>query len=157
MSLRAEILDTGNPQIRGASIIINASAKSIFEVLADPTKHSVIDGSNSVKSVLNAPKRLSLGARFGMNMKIGIKYRITNTVVEFEEGGRIAWQHLGKWIWRYELKPITSTQTLVTETFDATSSPLKLWLKMRGAYPSAEIAIAKTLVRLKKYLEGEKL
>jgi len=154
MTLRAEILDTGNPKIKSASIIINAPASKIFDVIANPQMHSIIDGSNSVRSVIKGPTRLALGSKFGMNMEIGIKYRITNTVVEFEENKLIAWRHLGRWIWRYELKEISPTQTVVIESFDGTKTPLNFWLKARKAYPYTQKAVAKTLVRLKEYCEA---
>ena len=154
MTLRAEILDTGNPKVKSASIIINAPASKIFDVIANPQMHSIIDGSNSVRSVIKGPTRLALGSKFGMNMEIGIKYRITNTVVEFEENKLIAWRHLGRWIWRYELKEISSTQTVVIESFDGTTTPFNLWLKARKAYPYTQKAVAKTLVRLKEYFES---
>jgi len=153
MSVRAEILTTGNPQVKGASLIINAPAGDIFNLLANPRQHSLIDGSHTVKSLHFGPERLSLGAKFGMNMKVGISYRITNTVVEFEEEKKIAWRHLGRWVWRYELTSITPDQTLVVETFDARPSHLKWWLKLRKSYGYAEIATAKTLVHLKKITE----
>ena len=154
MTLRAEILDTGNPKVKSASIIINAPASKIFDVIANPRMHSIIDGSNSVRSVIKGPTRLALGSKFGMNMEIGIKYRITNTVVEFEENKLIAWRHLGRWIWRYELKEISPTQTVVIESFDGTTTPFNLWLKARKAYPYTQKAVAKTLVRLKEYCES---
>ena len=154
MTLRAEILDTGNPKVKSASIIINAPASKIFDVIANPQMHSIIDGSNSVRSVIKGPTRLALGSKFGMNMEIGIKYRITNTVVEFEENKLIAWRHLGRWIWRYELKEISPTQTVVIESFDGTKTPLNFWLKARKAYPYTQKAVAKTLVRLKEYCEA---
>lgn len=153
MSLRAEILDTGNPELKSASIIINAPANEIFEVIARPALHPVIDGSNSVKAVNWGPERLSLGAKFGMKMKIGIRYRITNLVVEYREDELIAWRHLGRWVWRYELKAIAPNQTVVTESFDARPTPFKWWLRARKAHGYAEKAVAKTLVRLKKYVE----
>jgi len=153
MEIRADIVDTGDKKKKSASIIVNAPISTIFNLLADPQMHPVIDGSQSVKAVIRGPKRLSLGAKFSMNMKIGVKYRITNRVVEFEEGTLIAWRHLGRWIWRYELMEITPTQTVVTETFDATKSPFSGWLEFRKAYPFTQIAVAKTLVRLKKYCE----
>jgi len=154
MTLRAEILDTGNPKVKSASIIINAPASKIFDVIANPQMHSIIDGSNSVRSVIKGPTRLALGSKFGMNMEIGIKYRITNTVVEFEENKLIAWRHLGRWIWRYELKEISPTQTVVIESFDGTTTPFNVWLKARKAYPYTQKAVAKTLVRLKEYFES---
>ena len=153
MEIRAEIVDTGDKRKKSASIIINAPVSTIFNLLADPQMHPVIDGSNSVKSVITGPARLALGAKFSMNMKIGVKYRITNKVVEFDEGRVIAWRHLGRWVWRYELREITPTQTVVTETFDATKTPLHWWLQLRKAYPFTQIAVAKTLVRLKKSCE----
>ena len=154
MTLRAEIIDTGNPKIKSASIIINAPISKIFDVIANPQMHPIIDGSNSVRSVIKGPTRLALGSKFGMNMEIGVKYRITNTVVEFEENKLIAWRHLARWIWRYELKEISATQTVVIESFDGTKTPLNLWLKVRKAYPSTQKAVAKTLVRLKEYCEA---
>jgi hypothetical protein len=75
-------------------------------------------------------------------------------VVEFEEGKRIAWRHLGRWVWRYELNEIAPHQTVVTESFDGRPSPLQWWLKARKAYPYVEIAVAKTLVRIKKLVEA---
>ena len=153
MSIRADIFDTGNPRIKSASIIINAPVKRVFDVVANPHLHAVIDGSKSVKSVIYGPDRLSLGDKFGMNMQIGIKYKITNTVVEYEENKVIAWRHLGRWIWRYEFREISPNQTVVTESFDGTKTPLNFWLKARKAYPFVQKAVAKTLVKLKEYCE----
>ncbi|MSV95386.1 MAG: dimethyladenosine transferase, partial [Actinobacteria bacterium] len=69
-----------------AQLVIKASPEKIFDLLADPTKHSLIDGSGSVKAGRPGnPKRLSLGAKFSMDMRIKLPYRISNTVVEFEE------------------------------------------------------------------------
>ena len=155
MDYRAEIIETGDPRKKSASIIINAPAAIIFNLLADPAMHSRIDGSKSVQSVIKAPTRLTLGAKFSMNMKIGVRYRITNRVIEFEEGKLIAWRHLGRWVWRYETKEITPNQTVVVESFDGNSSPFQWWLRMRKAYPFVQIAIAKSLVRLKKYFEEQ--
>jgi hypothetical protein len=152
--IRSEILNTGIPELKSAQILIDAPVAKIFEIIANPALHPAIDGSNSVKSVNWGPERLSLGAKFGMRMKLGIKYKITNTVVEFKENELIGWRHLGRWIWRYELKALSPNQTLVTESFDGRPSPFQWWLKTRNAYPHAEKAVAKTLVRLKKYAES---
>lgn len=152
--IRSEILNTGITELKSAQIVIDAPAAKIFEIIASPALHPAIDGSNSVKSVNWGPERLSLGAKFGMRMKLGIKYKITNTVVEFKENELIGWRHLGRWIWRYELKALSPNQTLVTESFDGRPSPFQWWLKARSAYIYAEKAVAKTLVRLKKYAES---
>ena len=110
--------------------LIPAPAQQIFDVLADPALHPVIDGSGSLRQPRDdAPARLAPGATFGMSMRIGVNYKIINTVVEFEEGRRLAWRHLGRQVWRYELEPVEGG-TLVRETFDYTNalSPLALRL-----------------------------
>jgi hypothetical protein len=152
--IRSEILNTGIAELKSARIVINAPAAKIFDIIARPALHPKIDGTNSVKGVNWGPDRLSLGAKFGMRMKIGIRYKITNIVVEFQDNQLIAWRHLGRWVWRYELRELSSNQTEVTESFDGRPSPLQWWLKARGSYSYVEKALAKTLVRLKKYAEN---
>lgn len=92
--IRSEILDTGIPELKSARIIIDAPAAKVFDIIARPSLHPKIDGSNSVKGVSWGPERLSLGAKFGMQMKIGIRYKITNVVVEFKENELIGWRIL---------------------------------------------------------------
>jgi hypothetical protein len=152
--VRAEIFETGDPKIKSARIIINAPAEKIFNLLANPKRHKVIDGSNTIQGNLNGPERLSLGSKFGMAMHLGIDYRISNTVVEFEENKLIAWRHLGRWRWRYEIREISPNQCEVTETFDGRKSISQSWLKFRKAYPWTQMVVAKTLVRLKEVMEA---
>ncbi len=101
----------------GASIVVGAAPATVFELLADPRRHAEFDGSGTVRSAVNGPPRLGPGARFGMAMRWGVPYRISNTVVEFEEGRRIAWRHFGRHVWRYELDA-DDGGTRITETFD---------------------------------------
>jgi len=153
---RSEILETGNEQIKSARIVINAPAEKIFAVLSNPHRHKEIDGSATIQENISGPDKLILGSKFGMKMHLGIDYRIRNTVVEYKENELIAWRHLGRWIWRYELVNIGPQTTQVTETFDASRAPLiaKAWLSFRKAYPWTQKAVAKTLVRLKSTSEG---
>lgn len=153
--MRAEIIETGESKLKSASIIINASAEEIFALLANPHMHSVFDGSNTVKAAISGAEKLQLGSKFTMNMKLGIRYRVTNRVVEFEENQLIAWRHLGRWIWRYEIREIAKNQCVVVESFDGRPSPFQWWLNSRKAYGFAQIATAKTLVRLKQHCEKE--
>ena len=154
--IRSEIFDTGNPEIKAARIEIAANPSTIFAILSDPKRHKDIDGSSTITSNISGPAKLELGSKFGMKMRLGIKYRITNTVVEYKVNELIAWRHLGKWNWRYELKALGPNLTLVTETFDASNCPriAKSWLKMRDAYPWVQKAVAKSLVRLKTVSEA---
>ena len=134
---------------------VSAAPGLIFEVLADPRQHSKIDGSGSVKAArVSAPPRLSLDAKFTMEMKIGFPYKMTNTVVEFEENRRIAWRHLGGHIWRYILEPVDGG-TKVVEQFDYNGSKSVLILKLRGSMKSNEKFMTKTLENLEKHLAGK--
>lgn len=151
---RAKIIDTGNGFLVGAEIEIDAPARRIFDLLADPQMHSVIDGSRSVQRAISGPRRLYNGAKFGMAMRIKVPYRITNEVVAFEEDRVIAWRHFMKWEWRYELTPLDHDKTLVREYFDARPSRSRRWVEFTGALRANPIMIAKTLVRLKEYVEG---
>ncbi|MEY3365168.1 MAG: hypothetical protein RL332_968 [Actinomycetota bacterium] len=144
--IRSEILETGNEQVKSARIVINAPAEKIFAVLSNPHRHKEIDGSATIQENISGPDKLILGSKFGMKMHLGIDYRIRNTVVEYKENELIAWRHLGRWIWRYELVNIGAQ----------TCAPLiaKAWLSFRKAYPWTQKAVAKTLVRLKSTCEG---
>lgn len=140
---------TGDDQIVSVARIIPADAQAIFDVLANPSRHAEIDGSDMVQeSHLDAPDRLSLGSKFGMKMKFyGLPYRISNLVVEFEEGRRIAWRHFGRHIWRYELEPVDGG-TLVTESFVWGTAPVPKIYELAG-YPNAhEGNMTRTLERL---------
>ena len=154
--IRSEIVETDNEKIKSARIVINAPAEKIFAILSDPRRHKEIDGSSTIQENISGPDKLVLGSKFGMQMHLGIDYRIRNTVVEYRENQLIAWRHLGRWIWRYELVNIGPQTTQVTETFDASRAPLiaKAWLSFRKAYPWTQKAVAKTLVRLKSITEG---
>jgi hypothetical protein len=155
--IRSDIFDTGNPKIKAARIVVAATPATIFNILANPHRHIEIDGSQTIRSNISGPDRLSLGAKFGMAMRLGINYRIKNKVVEFKENELIAWRHFGQWRWRYELKDLGNGSTEVTETFDGSYAPglAQLWLNFRDAYPWTQKAVAKSLVRLKEVAENE--
>lgn len=148
------IIDTGHPHRRAAQIVIDAPPAVVFEVLATPAMHARFDGSGTVRGRITGPDRLALGSRFGMAMRIGLPYRVTNQVVDFEEGRRIAWCHLNRHQWRYELEPVGEHSTLVTETFDGSTARWPVSLKLMRAYDNNQVAIAKTLVRLKELVES---
>lgn len=127
---------------------VSAPPQTIFDLLADPRKHNLIDGSGSVQAArLDAPERLSLGAKFGMDMKIGLKYRITNEVVEFDEPRQIGWRHMGGHIWRYIIEPAEGGSQ-VTEQFDWNQNKAPLMLKLMNAQSKNKKSIEATLDRL---------
>ncbi len=123
--------------------LIRARPEVVFDVLADPTKHPLIDGSGMLQgSKEQGSHRLALGATFGMAMKLGVHYSTASTVIEFEENRRIAWQTGPKGklerfvagrIWRYELEP-RDGDTLVRESWDIGSDHQRALLKLGGIY-----------------------
>ena len=129
---------------------IPAPASAIFAILANATRHAEIDGSGTVQGSRDAdPQPLELGSRFGMDMKIGLPYRITNEVVEFERDRLIAWRHLGGHRWRYELEPVDGG-TEVTETFDWSTSRAPWYIELMGYPKKHPPAMAATLERLEQ-------
>jgi uncharacterized protein YndB with AHSA1/START domain len=132
------------------SRVIAADRQVLFDLVADPKMHPVIDGSGTVRGARDGmPERLSLAATFGMDMKAGARYRISNTVVEFEEGERIAWRHLSGHRWRYEFRDADGG-TEVTETFDWSTAKAKLPLELAG-FPQRNLrAMEATLGRLER-------
>ena len=140
------------PEVISTSRLIPAPAADIFELLARPALHSTIDGSGSVKGVQDrTPERLSPGARFGMQMKIGVPYKILPRVEEFEEGRLISWRHPADHIWRYRLDPVDDASTMVTEEFDYRESRAKWFIKLMR-WPKRNLrSMQQTLVRMEDW------
>lgn len=110
--------------------------------------HPVIDGSGSVQALrFGGPTRLSLGAKFAMDMKVGASYKIMNTVVEFEDPTLIGWRHFNGHIWRYRFEPVEGG-TLVTEQWDAQKVANRLFLQLMGFPARNRRGIRATLERL---------
>jgi hypothetical protein len=127
---------------------IAADAQRLFDIVADPAMHPVIDGSGSVKAFqAGGPERLALGTTFGMEMKLGAPYKITNTVVEFEEGRRLAWRHFNGHVWRYLFEPVEAGTT-VTEQWDARPVWNRLALRLAGFPTRNRAGIRATLAGL---------
>ena len=137
--------------------VIPSPPGPIFDVLADPRRHREIDGSGLLRDSCEGPDRLTLGARFGMDMKAGAPYRMINTVVEFEPDRLIAWQprpaagavsrFVGGRVFRYELKPVPGG-TRVRETWDISQERIPaLVVAMKGVTRSG---MTRTLERLER-------
>jgi len=123
--------------------MIRATPEVIFDVLADPAKHSLFDGSGMLQGATGVgSQRLALGTTFGMSMKLGVRYSTVSTVVEFEENRLIAWQtgpkgklepYVAGRIWRYVLEP-RDDRTMVRESWDITTDHQRSLLKLGGIY-----------------------
>lgn len=142
-----------NDQQVSVSRVIDAPPEDIFAVLTDPAQHPVIDGSGTVKATSSGSERLELGSKFGMKMRMGLPYRIGNTVVEYEPDRLIAWRHLGGHRWRYELEPVDGG-TEVTETFDWSTARSPRFIEMMGYPDKHPKNMTRTLERLDDHVTG---
>jgi len=118
---------------------IPVAPEVVFDVLADPSRHHLIDGSGMLQGAArDAPRRLGQGDAFGMGMKMLMRYSTVNRVVEFDENRRIAWRTgpegpIGRYVagrvWRYELEPVDGG-THVRESWDITTDHQRVLLKL---------------------------
>lgn len=143
--------------------VIPAPAEAIFDLLADPARHTEIDGSGTLQSVTSTrgERRLGLGDSFGMSMKWGVPYATKNVVTEFEENRRIAWRTLapaplslvatGR-TWRYELEPQPDGSTLVRETWDISTEALPARPVVRRLAGLTRKNMSRTLERIEQRL-----
>jgi hypothetical protein len=139
---------TGSRYLVTVSRFIPAPRQALFDIVADPAQHPVIDGSGSVKAVRDGgPARLSLGAKFSMDMHLGSNYKIVNTVVEFTEPELIAWRHFNGHVWRYRFVE-RDGGTEVIEQWDARHAKFKLGLLLVGFDRRNRRGMQQTLQRL---------
>jgi hypothetical protein len=116
---------------------IDAPARLIFEILANPQRHMDFDGSYMIRgAVLDRPIS-DVGDTFTMKMhRLGDDYLMLNYVVEFEPYRRIFWEPApgdpsraegddpskvgipAGYRWGYILTPDGDASTVVTEVFD---------------------------------------
>jgi hypothetical protein len=139
------------------SRVIDAPASALFAVVADAGRHPEIDGSGAlVKLKEGPPQQLSLGSTFGMKMKMGVPYTMSNTVIEFEPDKRLAWKTvlsgplgrlIGGRIWRYEFEPVPGG-TRVTESWDVSEDKQRLFLATDKVAAATADSMTKSLARL---------
>ena len=136
--------------------VIASPPEPIFDLIADPSRHQEIDGSGTVREAKDSPPRLSLGAKFGMSMKMGMPYSMESEVIEFEDNRRLAWQSRppnsfmakisGGRIWRYELEPVDGG-TLVRESWDISQEKATKFI-VSAARKKTRASMEKTLERI---------
>jgi hypothetical protein len=121
-------------------ITIAALAETVFDVLADPSTHEAIDGTGWVRQPLDGRQLTETGQIFRMAMyhenHPDKDYEMANRVEIFDPPHAIAWQpgqgadddalEFGGWIWRYDLSPVTPSQTEVTLNYDWSAVPADL-------------------------------
>jgi hypothetical protein len=152
---------------------IEAPPTLIFEILADPRRHSEIDGSDMLRGALVGGPISAVGDTFTMKMhRMGRDYFMLNYVVEFEPGRRIAWEPApgdlatagddpskvgvpAGYRWGYRLVPDGDHATVVTEFFDCGPEENQ-WILQRedgqwiNGTTSVRASMSDTLMRLER-------
>lgn len=122
---------------RTAECIVDAPARAVFAILADPTTHQAIDGTGWVRESLDGELLTAVGQIFRMAMYHsnygGMHYKIANRVEVFDPPRAIAWLpgqetddgkiDFGGWFWRYDLAPVGRDRTRITLTYDWSAVP----------------------------------
>jgi hypothetical protein len=143
--------------------VIAAPATALFAVVADANRHPEIDGSGTVIKTKGGPAQpLHLGSTFGMSMKMGVPYSMSNTIIEFEQDRCIAWQtvlsgplgrFVGGRIWRYEFADVDGG-TKVTESWDISKDKQAFLMKGKKMTEGTAEAMKNTLERLANITES---
>jgi hypothetical protein len=124
---------------------IEAPADHIFDILANPQRHTDLDGSGMLRGAVSNEMITGVGDVFSMKMfmdEVG-DYVMMNYVVEFEVNRCVGWEPApgdaaasedGKYPigvpaghkWSFHLNPDGVDATIVTEIFDCTSASEEL-------------------------------
>jgi len=133
MATDQDVTTTTTEDTVSATGTVPATPAAVFDFLRRPANHSELSGDGTVKGSRTGDEELSMDSRFGMKMKVGVPYRVSSKVVEFEQDHLIAWCHFGGHRWRWELEPVDGG-TQVTETFDMSTAKFPPALRLAG-YP----------------------
>ncbi|MCB0950934.1 MAG: polyketide cyclase [Mycobacterium sp.] len=119
---------------------VDAPASTVFAILADPAKHSAIDGTGWVREALDGELLTHVDQIFRIAMHHDNHpegdYEMANKVIAFTPEREIGWEpgqagpdgvvEYGGWTWHYALEPAGAAQTRVTLTYDWSAVPAEL-------------------------------
>ena len=154
-----------------ASRRIEAPARRIFEILANPQRHMDIDGSGMLRGAVVDHPICAVGDTFTMKMhRLGDDYLMINHVVELSPDRRIFWEPApgdrsraegndpskvgipAGYRWGYILAPDGEGATVVTEVFDSGPLPEDL-LGDGGAWINGTNSVLESIMASLERLE----
>ena len=140
------------PHVVARRATVHAPAEDLFALVNDPRLHATLDGSGTVRDNVTGPATLTKGAKFTTKMRMyGVPYRITCTVtdhVDTPEIQVVESTHPAGHRWRWELAPLTTDTTEVTESFDNRPSKIGRFMEIVGMGERNADGITATLERL---------
>lgn len=139
-----------------ATVTVDAPPEEVFAFLRRPANHTIVSGDGSVRGTTVGPDVIGAGDRFGMSMKLyGLPYRVTSKVVEFSDGERIAWCHLGGHSWRWDLAAEGAGRTRLTETFDLSTARFPPALRLMGYPKGHEHNVARSVANVAEHFAAD--
>ncbi len=143
---------------------IAAPAAGIFAILADPRRHTDLDGSGMLRGAVSDRPIRAVGDVFVMKMHYAPygDYEMNNHVVEYEPDRRLGWEPRpgrghpdattpgAAWghRWIFDLLPDGAGATVVTETFDGSRMPEDKRAEVDSGRAWWKTQMASTLERL---------
>lgn len=134
---------------------VDAPPERVFALLADPSRHAELDGSDMLRGVEGDSSPVSaVGDVFTMNMHhpdLG-EYQMRNEVIAFEPDRRIGWAPsvhyappLGDWdpkgqTYTHELEPTGDGRTRCTLTYDWSTVTDPEFLKLLPRVSEAQLS-----------------
>lgn len=150
MSTTPQRVDRGARRI-ARTVAVEAPAAELYAIIANPHRHHELDGSSTVRSTAIGPRRLSVGDRFRVDMRMkGLPYALTMVTTRAEEDRLVEWHHPGGHRWRWELEETTPGVTQVTECYDfrGQPAPLRRLLGLLGAHGRNDESIRGSLQKV---------
>lgn len=143
---------------RSQSVTIAAPPAKVFALLVDPRRQVELDTTGTVTGIAEpVPTRLGRGVQFSLLLRRLGPSRAHFTVVEFEEGRRIAWARATGQRWRFELAAGAEEETVVTATFDWSTAASPGMVERLGEPDRYEAALSGALRRLEALATGHEL
>jgi uncharacterized membrane protein len=156
--MTVNVVDAGPHQV-SRSVEVSAPAAELYAMVADPRRHSELDGSGTVGDNIKVPAKLAVGSKFSTKMKMyGVPYWITSRVTALKPNELVEWRHPAGHHWRWQFESLAPTLTRVTETFDYRNGAIKKRLKYyeRTGFRKANAAgIEATLAKLRDRYAGQ--
>ena len=112
------------PRVVSATLVIDAPAEAIWELIAEPAHQPSWDGNENLARAAPGQRPRAVGDVFRTTLTGGEVRE--NHVVEYEEARRIAWRPAEPdaeppgHVWRWQLEPREDGTTVVTHTYDWT-------------------------------------
>lgn len=106
---------------------IPAPAKTLFDILSNPHRHTELDGSGFIRGLDHGDQLDRVGQKFTMDMTgehMGGDYQTDNFVSAYDQNKLIGWKTAPAgteppgWEWLWELRNVGSDSTAVSLTYD---------------------------------------